>query len=361
LTKRYRPVEEIQADVLALAKKTCSLELGQLLREQGGFLLVDDGRGPKWLSAQDVLAAARPIDTPAKALLAVWVTDKYTLWWNDGKKSYGSDEDGRVRKVAGGFEVVGATLAYEGECGANAIQYRHTLFVDPNGNVSEREKVATDRYHVTDACHPHGRRPADFVDVASGDTVRGYFVRALHHEAESVRAFERIARELRAHDAPEELWRAAEQAAIEEREHATRCAQLAGVPLAIASDALGVRGLVEIAIDNAREGCVGEAYGALAAVVQAQTARDEAVRAHFAAIAADEVAHAALAYAIAEWVEVRLTRAERTRVRDERAAAVRELASSLPMSARERDRELGVPTGSIAGELLRRVAALGVS
>jgi len=228
------------------------------------------------------------------------------------------------------------------------------MFVDERGTIREREKVATKSYNVADPCHPMGRRPADFVDIASGGTVHGYFVRALHHEAESVRAFERIARELYAFGAPEELWRAALQAAEDERDHAARCADLVGVPLAIARDALPVRSRVELAIDNACEGCVGESYAALVAVVQAQTAALP-LRAHFAAIAADELAHAALAHAIAEWIDAQLTAGERDRVRAARAAALTDLAATLHMRA---PAALGMPSGATAITLLQAVAGL---
>ena len=68
-----------QDEWMANATKRCDLDLGKLLREPHGFVLIVDGSGPRWLTADQVLAAARPIDTPAKALLAVWVTGKYCV------------------------------------------------------------------------------------------------------------------------------------------------------------------------------------------------------------------------------------------------------------------------------------------
>jgi hypothetical protein len=326
------PLSDDEARYAQEAEKTCDRAIGKLLRQPDGFLFIVDGQGPRWLSAQQVLATAAPIDTPAKALLAVWVTGTYELGWEDGKRFYGSHEAGIVRAVAGGFEVVASTSSTQSHCGdarekETVTNYRHVIFVDATGAIREREKVVSHRHDISDPCHPLGRRPEDFADIEA----RGW-LRAMHHEAESVRAFERIARELRAHGAPDELCEAAAQAACDERDHAERCARLAGARATIASDELGVRSLVELAIDNASEGCVGESYAALVAATQARTAADAVVRAHYAEIATDELAHAALAHAIAGWVDGQLTPAERARVRAAREAALVELAAAADVA-----------------------------
>jgi len=262
----------------------------------------------------------------------VWLTKRYSLDWFDGARGYGSAENGIVRAVPGGFEVVGGTRDEKRECHGDehdretVTNYRVVLLVDSAGTITQRDKVVTNRYEVADPCHPLGRRPSDFVDIdvdAHADAIS----RAMHHEAESVRAFERIARELTAHGAPSELVRAALQAAEDERDHAWRWARLAGTHPTIAHDNLPVRSLVELAIDNAREGCAGEAYAALSA---AQSARSHPVMAdHYAAIAIDELSHAALAYAIADWLDEWLTQADRERVRAARDAAL----AALPANA----------------------------
>src|SRR5512139_1660626 len=68
---RYRDSDHEQ--YLAEAQQRCDINVARLLRDQQGFVFLVDGQGPRWLSAAAVLAAARPIDTPAKALLAVWL------------------------------------------------------------------------------------------------------------------------------------------------------------------------------------------------------------------------------------------------------------------------------------------------
>ncbi|MBL0219138.1 MAG: ferritin-like domain-containing protein [Myxococcales bacterium] len=355
------------ADVkyLAEAQRSCELDVAKFLREPTGFVFVIRGAERRWLTAAEIVRAAAPIDSPAKALLVAWVGGAQ-LSWGDSGHSYGGPLDGHVRQVAGGYEVAAGARSEVSNCGAanareTVTNYRLTLFVDLRGAVTERARTVTDRYDVADPCHPLGRRPEDFADVTSGGTLRGHLVRAMHHEAESVRAFERIARELRAHGAPEELWRAAERAAVEERDHAERCARLVNERAEIAQDQLPVRSLVELAIDNAREGCIGEAYAALVATVQARTAADATLRAHFAAIAADELAHAALAHAIAEWIDAALSPVQRDRVAEARVAAITELARSLDAPNVEATRALGLPTGDLARRLLAVVSAAGCS
>jgi hypothetical protein len=75
--------------------------------------------------------------------------------------------------------------------------------------------------------------------------------------------------------------------------------------------------------------------------VQAQTAADPALRAHYAAIAADELAHAALAHAIAYWLEGVLSPDDRTRVHAERETAAHELAITLDTHATDATRAPG--------------------
>jgi rubrerythrin len=234
--------------------------------------------------------------------------------------------------------------------------YKLTLFVDSAGTVTEREKKVSNKYDVADPCHPMGRRPADFVDLASGGTAHGHLVRALHHEAESVRAFTRIARELEAHGAPEELVQAARKAARDERRHAALCGNLTNESPEIAHDDLPIRSLLDLAIDNAREGCVGETYAALANVMQSRDARTPELRAHFSSIAPDEIEHAALAYAIAEWIADQLDDEERQEVRKAVDVAVRDLARTCGAPSNDATRALGLPRGHVASMLFECVA-----
>ena len=163
-----------------------------------------------------------------------------------------------------------------------------------------------------------------------GDMLGAFFARCAWLEAASIRSFERLARELEDHGAPDELVRVARTAAKDEARHARAVGRLAEkygakVPRVEHRDT-ATRPLETIALENATEGCVGETYGALLAYWQADHASDSDVREAMSAIAPDELSHAALAWAIAAWAETRLDREASDRVRAARESAVLDLA-----------------------------------
>jgi hypothetical protein len=84
-----------------------------------------------------------------------------------------------------------------------------------------------------------------------------------------------------------------------------------------------------LALENAVEGCVRETFGALLAAWQACHADDPEVRRSFRRIAVDETRHAALAWAIAAWLERALDARARARVSRARRKALRDLAVQL--------------------------------
>jgi hypothetical protein len=86
-----------------------------------------------------------------------------------------------------------------------------------------------------------------------------------------------------------------------------------------------VRTLLEIAIENAVEGCVRETYGALVAQFQAKAAGDTALRHALKSIAIDEANHAELSWDLARWLDAQLTAEERESVRSRMDEAIAEL------------------------------------
>jgi hypothetical protein len=206
-----------------------------------------------------------------------------------------------------------------------------------------------------------GRRPVGLRAETpyAGSPLGFYFASMTQHEAASVPAFRRMARELKRFGAPRRLVHAAERAARDEIRHARAAEALArrfGARIAgFEVDADGPRSLEDLAIENAVEGCVRETYGALVATWQARTAPDPRVRAHMTRIARDETAHAALAWKTHVWARARLDRAGRARVEAARTEALRELIETVART--EPEAELvtvaGVPRGAIAGELAR--------
>jgi len=209
-----------------------------------------------------------------------------------------------------------------------------------------------------------GRRPEGLgLSVATGGTSSGRLLAVMAQlEAASVSAFTHLARELRAHGAPGELEARALDASRDEVRHARTVSRLARrhgarVPK-VRGERQRVRALEDIAVENAVEGCVRETFGAAVAMVQAQTARDASVREAFARIAVDETRHAELAWAVAEWLDTRLSPEERDRVRRARARAAAELIESTSRrSDAETMKDLGLPAPAHARAMARELHA----
>jgi hypothetical protein len=201
-----------------------------------------------------------------------------------------------------------------------------------------------------------GRRPEGFssTTVAVCDEIGAYLARAAALEAASVAAFRILAAELRAHGAPAQLIDRALGAAAEEARHAELTARLArrrgafAAPPEIAPRP--IRTLETLALENAVEGGVREAYGARVAVLQARTAGDAETRAVFAQIAPEELAHAELAAAVDSWAP--LSPAARRRVDEARRRARAELLAEIVEPAPSLRAALGLPDATRAAALI---------
>lgn len=175
---------------------------------------------------------------------------------------------------------------------------------------------------VTSTCsQPAGRRPRGFRDRgARGTSALGaYFAQIAALEAASVDAFLILARDLRAHRAPRRLVQRALRAARDEQRHTKLMSELArahgGVVPAATARPWRRRSLIDVARENAVEGCVRETFGALLASYQARHAPSAAVREAMAVIARDETQHAILAHDVHRWTSGKLPVDERRRVR----------------------------------------------
>ncbi|MFO0673116.1 MAG: hypothetical protein U0235_26455 [Polyangiaceae bacterium] len=198
--------------------------------------------------------------------------------------------------------------------------------------------------------------------VACTDATAAYFARMAHGEAASVFAFERLARELAAHGAPQALRAAAERAARDERRHARAMKTLATrtgarVPAVRHRVRGGTRRLGRVAAENVAEGCVREAFGALLLAYQARAAHDPAHRRAFAMLARDERRHAALAAAIDEWSASTLDARARRRTVRVREEALDALERELTARAAEEATALGLPSRDVALRLFAGFAA----
>lgn len=216
---------------------------------------------------------------------------------------------------------------------------------------------------------PGGRRPQRLLLAATdGDasSAGALFARQFQLEAASVPAFCTLARELCAWGAPPKLCRAAQAAARDEVRHARAMATLSrrygGRPRPPAVAPTSVRTLVDFAVENAVEGCVRETYGALLAAVQARRSCDATVRRMMEGIAADEARHAALGWAVDDWLRTRLSMTERAALDDARASAIDELHRDAGADwSPSLDRTAGLPpvdvTRALLDELRRTVWA----
>ena len=203
-----------------------------------------------------------------------------------------------------------------------------------------------------------GRIPGDTEPCGAGLVIGDRLARQAYYEAASVVAFDRLADVLARSGAPKALVKRVRRASADESRHTatfTRLARAHGVEAT--SPALGAASptLFDLALENAREGCVRETYGALVLLHQATHAADPGLRAAFASVARDEIAHAALSWDLARWFESRLDVSERTRVRQAQRDAERALRADAGGEPDAVDRELGLPAREVAESLCKRL------
>src|SRR5262249_3054251 len=94
------------------------------------------------------------------------------------------------------------------------------------------------------------------------------------------------------------------------------------------------RTALELALDNAAEGCTREAFGALVGLYQAEHATEADVKRTFAAVADDEIGHAAFSFELAKWLDGQLSDSERNEVRRARQQALEGLVRHMSAGQR---------------------------
>src|SRR5690606_22540870 len=122
------------------------------------------------------------------------------------------------------------------------------------------------------------------------DALAVHLARAAHLEGASVVAFNELASQLAGFGAPEPLVDRCRRAAAEEAGHAVVLGELAAAHGGVVPPLEQEQGEVSlraIAVHNATEGCVYEAWAAVRAAWLAARASDPAVRAAYASIAVD--------------------------------------------------------------------------
>jgi hypothetical protein len=209
----------------------------------------------------------------------------------------------------------------------------------------------------------YGRKPEGFALAGAADDASPlgrFFAEAAELEAASVPAFLRLAAELAHHHAPSHLVESAHDAARDEIRHTAMMTSLArrfgAEPSTPEIPSRPVRGLFEIALENAVEGCVHETYAALQATHQAMHAADPRIRKVMGRIAEDETRHGALAWNVAAFIEPLLSDDERARVDQARRDAASALLNGTAQPHADVVRIAGAPSAAQAARLLHAVA-----
>ena len=233
---------------------------------------------------------------------------------------------------------------------------RNGAFVAPDGGPIKIECAM---------CAGVGRRPGGLARATFGNATTAlgdFFARVAHLEAASIDAFVALGEELAARGAPRGLVKMAARCASDERRHARITSRLArrfgGDAPAPRVARARRRSVTAMAIENAVEGCVRETFGAMVATWQAAHAGDTEIAAAMKRIAIDETRHAAMAWAVAQWLEIQLDARGRARVATAKRAAVAELRREMAnASDASLVRVAGLPSEAQARRLVDAIDA----
>jgi len=205
-----------------------------------------------------------------------------------------------------------------------------------------------------------GRRPLGHIEAGITEgSLAASLARSAHLEAASVVAFEELAAVLSASGAPAELVARCREAAEDERRHAALVGAHAasrGATPPPAKQHPRLPTLAALAIDNAREGCVLEAWAALRAAWLAKNARDPDLRALYTELAADEAAHAQLSWDLHEWLSAHVDPSSRETAAARLVHALRDLPRIARHQACTSPPALTMPV-EVATTLAERFAA----
>jgi hypothetical protein len=207
-----------------------------------------------------------------------------------------------------------------------------------------------------------GRRPEGFAGAPTDATVAGWLTQMAHLEEASISAFDDLGANLAAIGAPQWLLAAVTAARADEIRHTQTMTGLAtkagATPAGVELGERKAKCALDLAVENAVEGCVRETYGALVAEWQATHAGRHDVRDAMRGIATDERAHAALSWAVADWLNARLTPHDRAQVQTAMVHAIDQLAleAAFPMGP-DCERELGLPTPREASAMVDSLRA----
>ncbi len=306
-------------------------------------------------SNEEITALIGTFDTPEEA---VWAAKAAGYQTSCNEAALGIPESEYRTTADGGYDL---KLVKYDNCGMTGEGV--TLHVDYAGVVTVVSSVPLP---ARPPCAVAGRRPAglrvDHLTTRGNGPTGELFANVAILEAASVTAFRRLHRELAASGAPSELLERIRVAARDEIRH-TRAMKALAEKYGVTPAAPKVappkrnRSLFEIALENAREGCVRETYGALVAHLQAAQAEDADVRKTMSVIADEETEHAALSWDIAAWMETQLGEGERAALGEERRNAIAALARDLESEGDPKALAAsGMPNAALALRMLDALA-----
>jgi hypothetical protein len=282
------------------------------------------------------------IDAPGDAALFAYLSEHQLIC--EAGPDVGAHDDGWVLFTRTG-----------GGCGEGDDVRHHVLLVRTDASIEVLDSELIER---GDPDCSVGRMPAGLCRIRratrAASPVGALMAEVAELEAASITAFAQLSRELVLHAAPRSLVRASMAARRDEIRHARVTAALArrwgGRPRAPAITPQAPRALVDIAIDNAIEGCIRETFGAASAHVMAKQAQDPTMRRVMARIAVDETRHAALSWSLAGWMDARLGVEQRREVARRRRDALERLEGELTI---DHDASVHAVTGLPRGEQAR--------
>jgi len=210
-----------------------------------------------------------------------------------------------------------------------------------------------------------GRRPLGHIQEGRAALgLADHLARCAYLEAAAVTAFDDLVAALVRWDAPSSLIERCRRARAQEVEHATAvgaAAQLRGACVALPSRIAHELSPRAVALDNAVEGCVLEAWAALRARWIAEHAREPELRTLYGRIAADELEHAQLSWDLHAWLLAQLDAGTRAEVEAALAGALARLPRLAAEQAASMPAALGLPVAAtfraMAQEFCARLAA----
>ncbi|KIG16973.1 putative lipoprotein [Enhygromyxa salina] len=198
-----------------------------------------------------------------------------------------------------------------------------------------------------------GRRPLGHHELAMRSRSHAQWLRVhAHLERASITAFEQLAVWLANHGAPDELRARCVAAAADEVVHAQLLEGLLRAeglePASALVDAGAPEDLLSVAMHNAVEGCVSEAFAATIAAYQSEHADSPELRGVFAQIAQDELRHGQLAWDLHAWFMAQLDEVSQARVRAAQRQAMLALADVAATNAAASPAGVGWPSPELA-------------